>query len=38
MYESDLQAIKKAQAGDKIQLENLIKNNERINMEYCKKI
>lgn len=38
MYENDLEAIKKAQKGDKIELENLIKNNNRINLEYCKEI
>ena len=38
MYENDIEAIKKAQEGDKIELEKLIKNNNRINMEYCKKI
>ena len=30
--------IKKAQSGDKEELEELIKNNNRFNMEYCKKI
>lgn len=38
MYENDMEAIKKAQAGDKIELENLIKNNNRINLERCKEI
>lgn len=38
MYENDLEAIKKAQAGDKLELEKLIKDNNRINMEHCKKI
>ena len=38
MYENDLELIKKAQAGDKSELENLIKDNNRINMEHCKKI
>lgn len=38
MYENNLEAIKKAQAGDKLELEKLIKDNSRINMEYCKKI
>ena len=38
MYENDFQAIKKAQHGDKFELEKLIKENNRINMEYSKKI
>ena len=38
MYENDLESIRKAQAGDKIELEKLIRDNNRINLEYCKKI
>jgi hypothetical protein len=38
MYENNLETIKKAQAGDKLELEKLIKDNNRINMEYRKKI
>ena len=38
MYENDMKSIKKAQNGDKIELERLIKQNNRINMEYSKKI
>lgn len=38
MYENDIESIKKAQSGDKPELEKLIKNNNRINMEHCKEI
>ena len=38
MYENDIEAIKKAQEGDKEELEKLIKDNNRINMEYSEKI
>lgn len=38
MYENDMKSIQKAQAGDKIELEKLIKYNNRFNMEYSKKI
>ena len=38
MYENYIQSIRKAQEGDKFELEKLIKENNRINMEYCKKI
>lgn len=38
MYENDLEAIRKAQSGDKLELEKLIKDNNRINMEHCEKI
>ena len=38
MYENDIDAIKKAQEGDKKELEKLIKNNNRTNMEYSEKI
>jgi len=34
MYENDINAIKKAQEGDKEELEKLIRDNNRINMEY----
>lgn len=34
MYENDIDTIKKAQEGDKEELEKLINNNNRINMEY----
>ena len=34
MYENDIKAIKKAQEGDKEELEKLITDNNRINMEY----
>lgn len=38
MYEDYIQSIKKAQEGDKFELEKLIRENNRINMEYCKKV
>lgn len=38
MYENDINAIKKAQEGDKEKLEKLINNNNRTNMEHSKKI
>ena len=38
MYENDIKAIKRAQKGDKEELEKLINNNNRTNMEYSKKI
>lgn len=38
MYENDIKAIKKAQEGDKEELEKLINDNNRTNMEYSKKI
>lgn len=38
MYENDIESIKKAQNGDKFELEKLIKYNNRINMEYSKKV
>ena len=34
MYENDIKAIKRAQEGDKEELERLIRDNNRINMEY----
>lgn len=38
MYENDIDAIKKAQKGDKEELEKLINDNNRTNMEYSKEI
>ncbi len=38
MYENDIDAIKKAQKGDKEELEKLITENNRTNMEYSKEI
>ena len=38
MYKNDTQSIIKAQSGDKEELEELIKKNNRLNLEYCKKI
>ena len=38
MYENDIKAIKRAQEGDKEELEKLINNNNRTNMEHSKKI
>ena len=38
MYENDIKAIKKAQEGDKEELEKLIKDNNRTNMEHSEKI
>lgn len=35
MYENDMESIKKAQQGDKHELEKLIKYNNRIDMEHC---
>lgn len=35
MYENDKESIIKAQQGDKLELENLIKYNNRTNLEYC---
>ena len=34
MYENDILSIKKAQQGDKLELEKLVEDNTRINMEY----
>ena len=34
MYENDIKAIKRAQKGDKEELEKLIRDNNRTNMEY----
>ncbi len=38
MFENNIDSIKKAQAGDKNELENIIVKNSRFNMEYSKKI
>ena len=38
MYENDKESIRKAQTGDKSELERLVKENNRINLEYRKKI
>ncbi len=38
MFENSIEAIKKAQSGDKYELERIIKDNNRFNMEYSKKI
>ena len=38
MYENSVEAIKKAQSGDKHELERIIRDNNRINMEHSKKI
>ena len=38
MYENDTKSIERAQAGDKAELEKLINDNNRVNMEYCKNI
>ena len=38
MFENDIKRIMKAQSGDKEQMTKLIEENNRINMEYSKKI
>lgn len=38
MYENSIESIKKAKSGDVFELERLIKDNNRFNLEYCKKI
>lgn len=38
MFENDISSIKKAQSGDKFEMERLIKQNNRTYMEYNKKI
>ena len=38
MYESNLESIKKAQTGDKQELEKLINNNNRTYLEHSKMI
>ena len=38
MYENSIDSIKKAQNGDKEELWNLMRENNRINMEHCKKV
>lgn len=38
MFENSIDAIKKAQSGDKYEMERMIRDNNRTNLEYCKKI
>ena len=38
MYDNSLESIKKAQLGDKKELEKLVNDNNRANLEHCKKI
>lgn len=38
MYENSIESIKKAKSGDIYELERLIRDNNRSNLEYCKKI
>ena len=38
MFENSIEVIKRAQSGDKYELERMIKENNRTNMEYCKQI
>lgn len=38
MYENDISSIKRAQDGNKFEMERLIRNNNRTYMEYSKKI
>lgn len=38
MYENSIESIKKAKSGDIYELERLIRDNNRLNLEYCKKI
>lgn len=38
MFENSIEAIKSAQSGNKYELERIIKDNNRFNMEYSKKI
>ena len=38
MYENSLESIRKAQNGDKLELEKLINDNNRTYLEYSKKI
>lgn len=38
MFENDVKSIMKAQTGDKEEMTKLIEENNRINMEYSKKI
>ena len=38
MFENSIEAIKKAQFGDKYEMERMIRDNNRTYMEYCKKI
>lgn len=38
MYENSIDAIKRAQSGDKYEMERIIRDNNRINLEYSKKV
>ena len=38
MFENSIEAIKKAQSGDKYEMERMTRDNNRINLEYCQKI
>ena len=38
MFENSIEAIKKAQSGDKYEMEKMIRDNNRINLEHCQKI
>ena len=38
MFENTIEAIKKAQSGDKYEMERMIRDNNRINLEHCQKI
>ncbi len=38
MFENSIEAIKKAQSGDKYEMERMIRDNNRINLEHCQKI
>lgn len=38
MYDNSVESIRKAQQGDKFELERLVKDNNRTDMEYSKKI
>ena len=38
MYENDINSIKKLKNGDKFEMERLIRDNNRTNLEYSKKI
>ena len=38
MFENSAEVIKRVQSGDKYEMERMIRDNNRANMEYCKKI
>ena len=38
MYENDIETIKRAQEGNKTELEKLVQDNNRVNMENSKKV